>query len=160
RAALESLGDLGPEVLEIDVERRGGGKYPLPSVAVTLAGCLTDVDTGVRWHAAETLGRIRPDAEVTVPALRKSLIDVDVRLAAADALGWIGKDAEPAVEDLAKLSKDPDPEMRRVAAWSLLRIGKGTKAAVPVLVDDLKHPDWRLRRDAAAFLWQLGEEAR
>jgi HEAT repeat protein len=145
RAALQALGDMGPDAR---------------TAVDAVARRLTDPEPAVRWAAAEALGRIGPAAAAAVPALRRALADAAVRLAAADALGWIGRAAEPAVAALTALTRDADPEARRVAAWALLRVGKGGPDAVPILTEELRNGDWRIRRDAAAFLWNLGPEAR
>ena len=103
--AVKSLGKIGPDAIEavptlIDAIKEDalcweavnalgnvGGKAAMNALCDAL---LNDIDMGVRFRAASSLGKIQ-DKE-TVPALIKALLDRDeyVRESAAYALGKIG----------------------------------------------------------------------
>jgi HEAT repeat protein len=59
-----------------------------------------------------------------VPALGDALGDSEwaVRRQAAIALGHIGPDARPAIPALQKVSRDPDPLVRKAAQQALKQI--------------------------------------
>lgn len=144
KAAAEILGDLGP------------GGVP------ALTDALKDADPGVRWSAAESLGRIGPASKSAVPALAAALEDKDIRSIAADALAGIGPDAKPAVPGLVKIIRtEKEPSLRHTAAVALVRIDK-TQAgpAAPVLAEDLRNPDGRARHDAIMLLVSIGAEGK
>ena len=80
-------------------------------------------DAEDRKHAAETLGKIGPEAKDAIPSLVELLKDPEevVRKAAARALGQIGWAAKDAVPKLVALLKDTHDYVRQVAARRLGR---------------------------------------
>jgi HEAT repeat protein len=107
--AAKSLGDLGPAA-------RGA--------VAGLTGALTDTDGDVRRAAVTALRAIQPGArptEALIRAIATDLRDPDanVRLIAARTLGRIGPVAAAAAPDLEPLRNDPDPDVRRAAAFAL-----------------------------------------
>jgi HEAT repeat protein len=97
----------------------------------------------VRFHIAEALGQIGPNAVGAVPALADALKDPDedVRFHAAEALGKIGPNAAGAVPALADaLNKDRAIAVRQSAAYALGKIGPDAAAAVPALVAIVNNP--------------------
>ncbi|HEX5272750.1 MAG TPA: HEAT repeat domain-containing protein, partial [Gemmataceae bacterium] len=107
-----------------------------------------------RWAALQCLDRLGPLKAQDLPVLLRSLAkcnsgyqtaqlvaylgrggvrqligllgspQANSRAQAADALGLLGPRAAPAVPSLIRLTRDPDPLVRRNAAGALARIGK------------------------------------
>ena len=102
-----------------------------------LSKLLEDRDGAVRVLAAESLGRIGPDAKEAVTGLAGAMKDKDdlLRSAAAAALGQIGA---PAVPSLIEILKGKDAEQQSLAAGALKQIGPDAKEAVPTLIDIAK----------------------
>jgi hypothetical protein len=87
----------------------------LQEFVADIAAAIKDPDVNVRREVAITLGEIKADPKVAVPALASVLKDADggVKAAAAESLGYFGvnaKDALPALKELqaelGKLSKE------------------------------------------------------
>jgi HEAT repeat protein len=95
--------------------------YSVPSLVKTLK---EDKDPNMRYWAAESLGRLGPEASEAVPALAEALKDEDkmVRMGAAYALAEIGPAARQAVPALQQALKDPEQEVRDAAAYTLKRL--------------------------------------
>jgi HEAT repeat protein len=115
----------------------------------------SDPDTGVRWGAARTLGKIGPDAKPATDALIKALKDENgtLREHAAEALGEIG--AEVAVPDLTALLDDPDPRVRRDSVRSLGQLGAAAKPAIPKIQKLLQDAELPVRQAAEVALRQI-----
>ena len=142
---------------------------------------MKDEGRDVRYHAAEALDQIGPDAKDGVPALVEGLKDenINVRRYAAGALGQIGSNAKEAVSALVQALKDnndgvrryeerwlrPKKEdgpsrLRRSIVEALGRIGPEAKEAVPLIVRSLKDDyDPNVRVAAAEALGEIGSEA-
>src|SRR5262249_41644436 len=91
-----------------------------------------------KWFAeARDLSALTPKA---VPDHVKALADKDVavRQKAAWALWQIGAYAKTATSALLLAVKDPDPEVRAMAAKALGTVSEGTPDAVPTLVEALE----------------------
>jgi HEAT repeat protein len=101
---------------------------------------LKDPHANVREEAADTLGRIGPDAKGAAPALAHTLKDEDIaaRRAAARALRLIGVGARLAVPALIDALKDRNEYVRAEVFGALGQIGPEAKAAVPALAETLK----------------------
>jgi len=140
KAAAEILGDLGAV-----------------GVAV-LTGALKDPDAGVRWAAADSLGRIGPAAKSAVPALAAALEDKEIRSIVADALAGIGPEAKQAVPGLVQIVRnEKEPSLRYTAGVALVRIDKTAAGpAAPLLAEALRNPDGRYRHDAIMLLISIG----
>lgn len=112
----------------------------------SLVAALGDPHQGVRWKAAEALGRMGGDA---LPAMAKALEspDPDVRWRAAVVLGDIGGAA--AAEALVRALRDDDRYVRSRAEQALGRIGP---EAVGPLLSLLAGGTSRDRQAAAAAL--------
>ncbi|MDD1676502.1 MAG: HEAT repeat domain-containing protein, partial [Methanomicrobiales archaeon] len=131
----------------------GLGELQDPSTVPSLAGALRDVDSGVRWKAAEALGKIgEPAVGVLAEALEDA--DSDVRWKAAVALGI--SESPAAIDPLIHALADPDLFVRTRAAHSLS--GFGDTAIQPVR-SALASPDPLVRIGAAAALGEIGGES-
>jgi len=64
--------------------------------------------------------------------------DSEVRMAAASMIGWHSAPSEEGILALARLLEDPEPEVRRSAAYSLSELGGKAVAAAPALVRALR----------------------
>jgi hypothetical protein len=96
------------------------GEMKEPSAVEPLAQLLKDDNSGVRWEAAEALGKIgEPALGTLISALFDD--DDDIRWRAAIALGDIGDAA--AVEPLIRALGDHDPYVRSRVVRSLSKIG-------------------------------------
>jgi len=107
-----------------------------PEAVWPLTRTLTNEAPQVRSAAIVTLGLLRSNGQVAVPALVARLEsdeDNRVRASAANALGYIGKDPEVAVPALVKHLRDPDPTTRAQAVLALARFGTEAKAALSVI---------------------------
>ena len=126
-AAVETLGDIGPDAVD--------------AVPVLLKA-LGDESLQVRRHASEALGIAGQDSDEAVPGLIDSLGDPDevIRRNAALALARIGPAAAGAVPALGGLLRDDDRYVRGKALEALRRIG--TSAAQDVMIDDLLTSRW------------------
>jgi HEAT repeat protein len=113
---------------------------------------MVDEDIGVRHNAAEALARIGP---VAFPSLIERLKheDKQVRMEAAYGLGVTGGDATDDVcLALADALKDPDRDVRQLAAESLGKIGLIAKPAFSALIQTLQDEDQFVRLHAAYAL--------
>lgn len=126
------------------------GKAGEPAAVGPLAALLEDPESGVRWKAAEALGRLGSPA---VGPLTESLEagDVDARWMAAVALGDIADPA--AVPALVAALNDDDDYVRSRAALALAAIGK---PAEETLIAGLATGNERVRWGAALALGRLG----
>jgi cyclophilin family peptidyl-prolyl cis-trans isomerase/HEAT repeat protein len=114
---------------------------------------LLHVETNVRVHAVEALGKLQD--EKCLNDLLKMLNDADpgVRLEAVFALGQLGKsEAEaPLITRLSSLQEELDVKVRIVEA-----LGKiGHEQSFPVLQRLLTDPQARLRREAALSIGRM-----
>jgi len=123
-----------------------------PAAVGPLAALLTDPESGVRWKAAEALGKLGPPA---VGPLTESLKSesVDVRWMAAVALGDIGDPA--AVPALMEALDDEDSYVRSRAALALSAIGEPAR---DLLITALRSKNGRVRQGAALALGKIGGE--
>jgi HEAT repeat protein len=140
----ETLGSRDPELryaaAEALVEMEAKEAVP------PLVAALGDPHQGVRWKAAEALGRMGRNAIPAVAAVLESP-DADVRWRGAVVLGDIG--GAGATEALIRALHDDDRYVRSRAEQALGRIGPD---AVGPLRDLLGYGDSRARQAAAAAL--------
>jgi HEAT repeat protein len=141
RAALEGLGNMGPQGV------------------AALASALGSSDYHVRRLAATALARLGSAAREAVPALSRALRDADtnVRRLAARTLGLLGAAARPAIPALTEALRDPDRVCCRLAAWTLTQSGPGGIAA---LEQALFSGDEHVCSEAVWALGQAGPRAR
>ncbi|MFA7562444.1 MAG: HEAT repeat domain-containing protein [Methanoculleus sp.] len=155
-----------------------------PVAVESLVPLLDDPEVGVRWKAAEALGKlgapavepltvslrsgsvdVRWMAAVTlgdigeptaIPALMGALDDEDtyVRSRAALALGAIG---EPAREEVVTALSSGSERIRLGAAMALG--GLGGESSIPPLIEALSDPDSEVRRQARSALGDIGKSA-
>lgn len=105
---------------------------------------------GVRWKAAEALGRMGPAAVQPLAGLLSGHPDPDVRWKAAYALGEIG-DAQ-ATDALVTALSDEDRFVRTRAAHALSRLGDGI---FPALEKALSSHDPQMRQGSAEAISRL-----
>jgi HEAT repeat protein len=111
----------------------------------------TSRDVGLRLRAVKTLGGLKGDAVLAVPALTIALGDADndVRRAAIAALRLVQPEAKGSrelVQAIAVDLKDPDADVRLVAVRALARLGPAAASALPALELLLNDPDKDVRR--------------
>lgn len=121
----------------------------------------TSRDVGLRLRAVKTLGGMRADALVALPALILALSDSDgdVRRAAVAALRLIQPQAKPSKELLQAIVsdlQDPDDGVRLLAVRSLGKLGRDASAAIPSLTPLLTDPDKDIRRAVGEAIIKLG----
>ena len=83
--------------------------------------------------------------------------DKQTRLDAVKAVALFGREANSAIPTLTELLKDPDREVRVVAAQARL-FGREAKTAVPALMEFLKDKDLFVRTNAAHTLSSIGPD--
>lgn len=129
-----------------------------PAASALVRTSLSDPDRFVRWAAARTVGKMKPEPSLAVPALARLLADpdLDVRKTAAYALEQYGPDAAAAVPALARAAGTGDYEIRVAALHALEGIGTEAAPAVPAMVATLSHPDSRVRRAGAEVIGRFG----
>jgi HEAT repeat protein len=156
---MREQGDTGALLLALDHPRTevryqvvdALGTLRDPVAGERLAQALRDPDCGVRWKAAEALGKLGPAA---LPHLLDALHDSssDIRWRAALALGDTGqKEAIPA---LVGALADPDPYVRGRAVVALSGFGE---AAIPLLTRAVREGENRVGQAAVRALGLLGE---
>lgn len=111
----------------------------------------TSRDVGLRLRAVKSLGGLKGDAAVAVPALTVSLgdADPDVRRAAIAALRLVQPESKASKELVAAVAidlKDPDPDVRLVAVRALARLGPAAVPALSALETLVNDPDKDVRR--------------
>ncbi len=149
---IRAMRNRDPAVQYEAVEELGNSRDPAATEA--LMGALTgDQYSGIRWKAAEALGKIGPPA---VPALIGALKnpDEDIRWKAAIVLGEIG-DAR-AVGPLVDLLVDEDRFVRSRAGYALGMIGPPAVADLRTAIVD---GGAETRRAAAAALGTIPDPA-
>jgi HEAT repeat protein len=67
--------------------------------------------------------------------------DLDAKTAALTELAAGGPNAAPAVPEITALLKDPDPVVRRLAAYALNQVGPGAKSAKDALKELMQDSD-------------------
>lgn len=67
--------------------------------------------------------------------------DLDAKTAALAELAAGGPNAAPAVPEITALLKDPDPVVRRLAAYALSQVGPGAKSAKDALKEATQDTD-------------------
>jgi HEAT repeat protein len=95
------------------------------SAVPLLVQCLQDKDHGLRYRAAETLGRLALHPELVVPALTNCLDESasrPLRVSAIRSLGQYGKQAIPAMPVVLSALADPDGLVRETATNALRQI--------------------------------------
>jgi len=133
-----------------------------PEVVWPLTRTLTNEAPRVRSAAIVTLGLLRSNGQVAVPALVARLEsdeDNRVRASAANALGYIGKDPEVAVPALVKHLSDADPTIRAQAALALAKFGRQAQAGVPMLLKTMRDENLTVRNSAAVALKEIDPHA-
>jgi HEAT repeat protein len=125
------------------------GVYKNEIAIPSLLGSLRDSDEQVRLNAAHSLVQI---GLASLPGLMAALHDksVDVMTTSAKALGIM--EAKEAVEELVKLTKHKNGDLRLVVIRSLGQIGE--PLAVPNLIELMDDTNYHIREIAA---WALGQ---
>ncbi len=130
-------------------------KYNDPEVALTFDQVF---EPSFRVAAADSLGRIGPDAKAAIPGLRELLGDKHevVRRAAVMALARIGIATIPT---LAELLKDKNHANRELAALTVAEMGSEAKSLVPALTALLKDDSTAVRKAADEALYNVTKES-
>ncbi len=122
-----------------------------------------DRETGVRYGAANSLGRHGKKAEAALPLLREMLKDTspDARLTAAQAIGAI-KGYDDAVVAMLndELRNSTNRGHRMQASWCLVSVGKESDEVFKSIVE-LCHSDsdFRNRCNCVSLLGHFGKKA-
>jgi HEAT repeat protein len=125
RAALESLGRLGPLAA---------------SAAPSLRTALKDQNYSVRVNAAHALWRVTGDADEALPVLQRELTDSDGSCEAALRIRDMGRAAESAIPALlARLGSEAVHRPSRTPSPTAMALGSVGPAAVPGLIELLGH---------------------
>jgi dienelactone hydrolase len=141
RAAIEQIGELGPDAAEA-----------IPA----LVEIARDDNISVRsWAIQQGLGRIGPAA---IPALAAFANDRSVHTVVVLALGDMGPGAVDAVPVLIEKLHDSSGWTRTMACVSLTKIGTGARPAVPELRSALLDDDSRVRTEAWLALKAIAPE--
>jgi hypothetical protein len=103
---------------------RSLGTNAQPFVPLLIGYLLTNNNGFATTISARTLGELKLDPDLAVPALTKSLADPRawVRLEASRALIEFGEFARPALPALSIATNDPDPNVRASAAEAIRRL--------------------------------------
>jgi hypothetical protein len=91
-------------------------------IALALVRCLSDHDIAVARQAAKSLGALRIEPELAIPALANGLRDPNLAFSSAQALGKFGESARGALLSLRVLLESPDLELRSEASNAIVRI--------------------------------------
>jgi HEAT repeat protein len=176
RMAAQALAAMGPKNPEIvaalvgilhdpDARVREAAIYalaalgPMAHAAVEpLANALQDPNPAIGTLAAEALGAIGPVAHAACPALITVMGagNTAVRKAAANALARMGKISIPA---LLGALRDPNWEVRVLAAHALGQTRNSGETAVQALIQALKDQAEAVRRYAVLALGHMGSMA-
>ncbi|WP_322975322.1 HEAT repeat domain-containing protein [Aporhodopirellula aestuarii] len=121
-----------------------------------LLDLLNDRDSGIRTRALATLGKIKRQPDIVVPALIPLLNDehANVRWHAAFALGQFGKEAQGGIQSLAAQMNDDLSPIATFAAITLRQIDD-TIATEARLIDLLSNPIGQNRDRAMKALVDL-----
>jgi HEAT repeat protein len=149
RGLLRTLDHSRPEIRYQAVDALGTLRDP--AAGESLARALRDTDCGVRWKAAEALGKM---GEQALPFLLDALHDssADVRWRAALALGASGE--RSVIPVLIQTFADPD---RYVGGRSIITVAGFGAAALPLLTEAAEDPDVQIQSGAIRALGLLGE---
>lgn len=141
-AALEALGDLGPQ--------------SVPVVPTLLEKTLAP-NREVRLAAYQALTRVTRQSRTVVPALTAGIQDEDqeIRIYATEQIGKFGREAQGPAEPLLFAVLD-DSEVRKSALDTLRQI---RTEALPLLITALDHEDASVRLFACETLGFLGPRA-
>ena len=162
REAVITLGEMGDErCVEPLVRALRDGDWQVREVAIEALGMVGSPaveqlirmlrDWDIRKYAIRALGKIR-DERVLDPLIGQLRSD-EFHLDATEALVELG---QPSVENLVRLLKDKDEQIRKRAVIVLGRI-KDSGVLEP-LMEMLKDSDWFTRLSAAAAIEQIGDE--
>ncbi len=114
-----------------------------PEVLAAVRRHLSNETESVRFAAVRALARFVPDSPDVLAFYLRWLGDShgpSNRSGVILAIGRLPGNRQDAVTPLAELLKDPNPEIRKAAAWSLGQIGPDARAALPSLNEALN--DW------------------
>jgi HEAT repeat protein len=153
----DRLTSADPTTLERTPERLAAGKATAVPV---LARLLNSNDSKVRFHAAEVLVKIGPDADAATPTLLERLTDTDpyVRAVAIEAIAAIKPDRPEVVPALVARLKSDDRD-RVIRPLSVF--GSAAREAVPGLIEIVKSPlPPATRWNAIRTLGKIGPDAK
>ncbi len=129
-----------------------------PQDVAALIHQLKTGDIDEKERAAETLGKLGPEAEPAIGALQETLNHElpYVRMRSAEALAKIGTPALPA---LIKAMKNVNVEVRAIAAKALGKWGQNDDDAISALTSALRDKELQVRGAAALSLGEMGASA-
>ena len=177
---VQALGEIGPDAKDaipdlIDLMKRQKSNYriayPLADTfgmigrpaAQPVLGLLREAwrtgDTVLIGESINSLGKIGPDAAISVPDLMDSYNRGNsyVRRYAAEALGRIGPKASDALPMLIRGLADDERSVRKDVSLAIGRIGVGVPEVVQPLIDMLSDSDAGVRMYASAGLVRVGK---
>jgi len=149
------------EAVEVNSEVEEALAYIGAASVPRLIGALTNADTYLRENAADTLGRMGPDADSAVPPLLQCLHDpsADVRVSAAQALGGIRRVPEQAVPALVAALQDSERNVRFHAVYALGCFEDEAEIAVGPLLRLVSDREADVREQAASTLGQIARNS-
>ncbi len=164
KAVAKSLRAASPRVRERAATAIGAEFGPdAKSVVPELARCLFDSHQAVRSSAAESLGRVGPNAKEAAASLVAVLEGdepVFVQSAACEALGLVQPtDKEAALSVLRPKLEHPAPRVRVHAALALVLVA-GDKGGEQEAIRGLGNRSYQVRITAAEALWRMGKDGR
>jgi HEAT repeat protein len=148
----------------------GQVRPPVSPVVQELVDVVRDWKGAPLWsrvRAAETLGKMGPEARAAVPALAEFLVDpvradppvIDEMV--VQTLGRIGRPAKPALPALMRVAgKSFDLERAVAAATDRILSGGADEGDVPTLIKNLHDKDEGIRLRAAKTLGSMGPVAK
>lgn len=116
----------------------------------TLLAALKDKDEFVRRMAVRSLGQIKAEPDVAIPAMKRLFQDEDrgVIEALGEAFATMGS---PAVPPLTEMLRSRDPLHKKTAAVALGKMGPQAKEAVPALIAAFKSETPRPRMQSGSL---------
>jgi hypothetical protein len=115
--AARSLSDIGQQ------NAKEGGKALVRALNV-------EKDKEVIWYIVQAVGVVRPDPDIAIPALVKTLEHpvLDIKRMAVEAIGQYGADAKSAMPALIKVMEMPDEWLQMWTVQAMKAIGLDSQA--------------------------------
>jgi HEAT repeat protein len=135
---------------------------PIEGVPAAIAGSLDEETMEMRQRAADSLGKLGPDAAWTTPQVMELFSDSEAgpRRAAINAVGQMAPDSAQAIPGLINLLSHEDPQTRRDAVNTLKKFGPDASSALDALRNLAANDEFEYVRLAATEAVAAIEENR